>query len=220
MIGARPDGATRIVLLRHCAADVAPGVLCGRLDPPLAPAGAAHAARLAAALGGLTAAAVHASPSRRALETAAPIAAAMRRPVAVDPALREIDFGALEGRTWEEAAALHPEVCETWLTRPEEVRFPGGEGHREVAARAVSALERIAREHEGATVVVVAHAGVNRAVLAAALRAPAASAFRLDQRPGCVNVLDRFGEGAWVVRLVNGCVGLGGDHLSHLSLNG
>ncbi|MGC4000291.1 MAG: histidine phosphatase family protein [Anaeromyxobacter sp.] len=204
MIGAPPEGAARLVLLRHCQAEVPPGVLCGRLDPPLSIAGGAHAARLAAALAGLRGATVHASPARRAQETAAPIARALGIEVEVQPALREVDFGSLEGLTWQQAAAAHPEVCRTWLARPEEVRFPGGEGYGEVQDRATAAVEAIARGREGATAVVVAHAGVNRAVLAWALGAPPATAFRLEQRHGAINVLERFGDGTWVLRLANG----------------
>jgi alpha-ribazole phosphatase len=203
VIGTRPGGATRIVLVRHCDADVAPGVLCGRLDPPLSRAGAARAERLAAALREMAVAAVYSSPARRAIETATPLAAVHGVEVSVDAAIREVDFGLLEGLSWDEAAAAHPAVCETWLACPEEVRFPGGEGYRDVAARAVSAIDAIAARHVGSSVVIVAHAGVNRAIVAAALGAPPASAFRLDQRCGAVNVLDRHDDGRWVLRLLN-----------------
>ena len=204
MIGPPAPGATRLVLVRHCEADLAPGVLCGRLDPPLSATGRSRAARLADALAEVSVAAVYASPARRAVATAEPLAARRGLPVSVDEGLREVDFGALEGLTWSEAEARHPDVCAAWTARPHEVTFPGGEAYRDVARRAERAATALVERHRGATVVAVAHAGVIRAVLAAALGAPPEAAFRLDQRHGAVNVLDRFDDGGVVVRLVNG----------------
>jgi probable phosphoglycerate mutase len=117
--------------------------------------------------------------------------------------LLEVDFGALEGLTWAEAEAAYPEVCATWLARPHEVVFPGGEGQRDVALRAAQAVEAIWARHRAETVLAVAHAGVNRAALARAIGAPPEAALRLDQRYGGVNVIDRFDDGATVVRLMN-----------------
>jgi alpha-ribazole phosphatase/probable phosphoglycerate mutase len=204
VIGDLPPGATRLVLVRHCEADVAPGVLCGRLDPPLTPAGRARAERLAAWLSSVRFAAAYASPARRALATAEAIAAPRGLGVTCDEALWEVAFGALEGLTWAEAAARHPSLCATWLASPHEVVFPGGEGYRDVVGRASGAVEAILARHQGSAVLVVAHGGVNRAVLAWALGVPPERAFHLDQRLGAVNVLDRLSDGPFVLRLLNG----------------
>ena len=50
---------------------------------------------------------------------------------------------------------------------------------------------------------------MNRAILADALGMTPANAFRIDQAPGAVNLVDWF-EGGAVVRLVNGVPGF--DH--------
>lgn len=196
-------GATRLVLVRHCEAEIAAGVLCGRLDPPLSSAGRARAEVLAEALRALRLCAVYASSALRAVATAEAIAARHGLGVHREHALLEVDFGALEGLTWAEAEAAYPEACATWLARPHEVVFPGGEGQRHVAQRAAQAVEAILARHRAETILTVAHAGVNRAVLAWAIGAPPEAALRLDQRYGAINVVDRFDDGATVVRMMN-----------------
>src|SRR5262249_28579904 len=146
---------TRLYLVRHGEPDDAWRGRCyGRLDVGLSPSGRAQAERTAAWLGAAPIAAVYASPLRRALESAAPIAAAHGlTPVAVR-ALREIDFGQLEGLSYDEAAERHPELYRAWMERPTEVSFPGGESYadmRERVQRAVLELRRQAAAAAAAT---------------------------------------------------------------------
>ena len=61
----------------------------GIADPRLTPEGAAQAERAAHALAGYNIRRIVASPYTRALQTAAPVARALRLPVQVSPAVRE-----------------------------------------------------------------------------------------------------------------------------------
>jgi broad specificity phosphatase PhoE len=128
---------TRIVLVRHAepAASVR-GRCYGSLDVELSPRGRRQAGALARALGPL--AAVYSSPRRRALETAR----ALGEPIVVD-ALREIDFGELEGHAYEEIERERPELFARWMTAPTTVRFPGGESYAELRDRVRQALADI-----------------------------------------------------------------------------
>jgi probable phosphoglycerate mutase len=194
-------------LVRHAAPEAwSAGRLIGRTDVPLSPEGRLGADRLAAAFADLDVAAVHASPLRRAADTARPIAAAVGRDVTPCPGLAEIDFGAFEGRTPDEIALADPERYARWMAAPEAVRFPRGESYAEVRARAVPAVEDIARRHEDGTAIVVAHAGTIRIVLAAALDMPDAASFRLVVPHAAVAVLDWHGSRA----VVSGLDVLGG----------
>jgi broad specificity phosphatase PhoE len=76
---------TTVIVLRHAEKAVEPAD-----DPPLSPQGIARAARLAAMFGQGPLAAVYASDTRRAQETAAPLAARHRLPVTVRSA-KDID---------------------------------------------------------------------------------------------------------------------------------
>jgi alpha-ribazole phosphatase len=191
---------SRLILVRHCEPQEDAGGLCyGRLDIGLSAAGRKHAKQLAAALARHEWDAVHSSPRLRAHETAAAVAGTSD--VIVDDGLREIDFGELEGRTYDEIAATDPELYRAWMERPTSVQFPGGESFADLKVRAVESLERIRAAHEAA--VVVAHGGVLRAGLAAWLGMPDEAIFRLDQRYGGVTIVEWL-DGVPLVRLMNG----------------
>jgi alpha-ribazole phosphatase len=193
---------TRLVLVRHCEPqEEARGLCYGRLDVGLSTAGREHAARLASALAALEWEAVYASPRLRARETAAALAAARGLEARLDEGLRELDFGELEGRSYDEIAATDPELYRAWMERPTTVCFPGGESFADLKKRALAALDRIRAEHEAA--LVVTHGGVLRAGVAAWLSMPDEAIFRLDQRYGGVTIVD-WQEGVPLVRLLNG----------------
>lgn len=193
---------SRLVLVRHCEPqDDARGLCYGSLDIGLSAAGRDHAARVARELAALGYDAVYTSPRVRALDTAAPIAAARELTPMVEDDLREIDFGELEGRSYDEIAARDPELYRAWMETPTRVTFPGGESFADVKARALAAYDRIRAAHDAA--VVVTHGGVVRAGLAAWLGMPDEAIFRLAQEYGGVTIVDWIGD-APLVRLLNG----------------
>jgi broad specificity phosphatase PhoE len=187
--------STRLLLIRHAEPqDDALGRVYGCSDIGLSARGRDRARRLAAVLEPLEA--VYSSPRRRALETAEPLAVR----VVVDERLREIDFGALEGRAYEEIRAEQPELFRRWMETPTEVQFPGGESYANVRTRAVEALEAIRGRHPCAAI--VAHGGVVRAMLARCLAMPDEAIFRIDVPYCSVSVVDWFDDTP-LVRSVN-----------------
>ena len=204
MLGLAPHGdATRLLLVRHAETDPAVRGRCyGRLDVDLSAEGRRQAGELAAGLAELQLAAVYSSPLSRALETARAIAVARGLEPVADDALREIDFGELEGLTYEEIEAERPEVFRAWMERPTSVRFPGGESFADLRARVLGAVGAIRDRHAGEVAAVVAHGGVIRVVLADALGLVDGAVFRLDQAYGGLSVVDWVG-GVPVVRVVN-----------------
>lgn len=196
--------STRLVLVRHGEpSEEVRGRCYGRMEIGLSPRGRAQAAEASALLGDVPVAALYSSPQARARETAAAFAAPRGLPIVVDERLREIDFGELEGLTWDEARARHPEVYEAWMSRPTSVTFPGGESWTILRARSLAAQRDIVARHPGETVVVVAHGGVHRALVADALGLADEHVFKVDQSYGCVSVVDHHDGGQWV-RLLNG----------------
>ena len=192
----------RLVLCRHAEPEAAArGRVCGRVDVGLSASGEAQADLLAASLASERPSALYASPIRRARETAERIAPVLGLEPRLDPRLRELDFGELEGRSYDEIAASDPELYRAWMERPTTVSFPGGESFADLKKRALAALDRIRAEHEAA--LVVTHGGVLRAGLAAWLAMPDEAIFRLDQRYGGVTIVD-WQEGVPLVRLLNG----------------
>ena len=125
---------TRLVLVRHGEPDASVRGRCyGRLDPALSPRGHEQMRTVKRLLRGLPLSKVYSSPRRRALESARHLAPARSNTI-VDDRLREIDFGELEGLTYDEIAAGFPETYDTWMRHPTDVAFPGGESFRAMTA--------------------------------------------------------------------------------------
>lgn len=193
---------SRLILIRHCEPEEGTrGRIYGTLDVGLSAQGRIRAVELVDRLDGVDVDGIWTSPRLRARETAEPLAAARGLRLSEDDDLRELDFGELEGRTFDEIAETEPELYKTWMDTPTKVRFPGGECYADLKTRSVRALERAAAKNE--SVVVVTHGGVVRAALAEWLRIPAEAVFRLDQRYGGITVVDLI-DGYPLVRLVNG----------------
>jgi alpha-ribazole phosphatase/probable phosphoglycerate mutase len=198
-----PERATRLVLLRHGEPEAsARGRIYGRLDVDLSSEGIVQAERAAARLASAPLVAVYSSPRRRALRTA--LAIAQRHGLEVRPRmeLAELDFGRLEGLTYDEAAQAHPAVWAEWMAHPTLVTFPGGESFAGLRARVDRFVGALPAAHPGATVALVAHGGVNRALVAGALGMAAPDLFRIDQSFGALSVID-FVDGQPLVRCVN-----------------
>jgi broad specificity phosphatase PhoE len=179
------------------------GRIYGRLDPALSTTGRARAEALAAGLREVHLDAVYASPLRRARETAAPLARERGLDVSIHPGLVDIDFGEWEGRRFEELEESDPDLYRSWMTRPTRTRFPGGEDFGELKARVLAAVGEIAGLPGSAAL--VAHAGVNRVVLADALGLADDAIFRLDQPLAAVSIIDWIDD-APIVRALNAAV--------------
>lgn len=109
------------------------------------------------------------SPVRRALETAGPSARALGLELSVEQDLREVSFGVAEGRTMAEMHADDRQMVERFQSDPVLHPFPGGDSPAEAAERGAAALLRIAADHPGRTVLVVAHNTLLRLTLCALL---------------------------------------------------
>jgi broad specificity phosphatase PhoE len=203
VIERRVSDAARLLLVRHGEVEEwARGRIYGRLDPTLSADGLAQARAAARLVAAERPAALRCSPSRRALESAAPIAEACGRAPELDPRLREIEFGELEGLTFSEAQERDPVTWREWMERPGHVKFPGGECWDDVRARAVEAGEAAAAARPSEATVLVTHGGVIRALLAEALNLPAERTFRMEIGFGSLTVLRREPFG-WMVEAVN-----------------
>ncbi|UNZ16369.1 histidine phosphatase family protein [Streptomyces sp. 891-h] len=117
--------------------------------------------------------AVVSSPLERARDTARPAARALGLAPAVHEGLREADFGWGEGRTIAEMTAEAPELVRAFQQDAETGAFPGSEPPTAVAQRVCGALREVAADHEGRTVLVVAHNTAFRIALCAMLGIPA-----------------------------------------------
>ncbi len=198
MLGSVPPGGTRLILVRHAEPDEAMQGRCyGSLDVELSPRGLTQAANVARVLADVAIDAVYSSPRARALVTAA----ALQREVVTVGDLREIDFGAFEGLTYEDAEARYPDVYRTWMEQPTVVAFPGGESYPQLRERVRAAAAVIRRAHGSA--LILAHGGTVRTLLAEALDMDDRQIFRIAVDHASISVIDTFADGTPLVRLVN-----------------
>ena len=147
-------------LVRHGESEAnAARRFAGQSDSPLTARGRRQAETVAKELAKVKFDKVVSSDLSRTRDTAEIIARAQGVPVEIVPELREIDVGDRTGQTFDEVAGL-PEWKDDGF-----VAWPGGETLDQVLARTLAAIDRLAGENPGRTILVVGHGGVNRILL-------------------------------------------------------
>jgi len=160
----------------------------GRMDLPLNSTGERQAEALAERLAAFPVSAIYSGPLQRAQRTAEICSHRLGLPYQVLPGLLDVDYGQWQGLSPAEVADRYPEQYRQWRDAPAQVRFPGGESFAEMQARAVAALEDVISRHSGQTVVLVAHMGVNKALLCAVLGLDLSHYWALRQDTCCLNI--------------------------------
>lgn len=160
-----------LVLIRHPAPEVAPGLCYGSSDVPADPSAlmachAAVAATLPALLppGRLHSAPIFTSPLQRCTALAALIASASGHAAIGDARLAELHFGAWELRPW---CDIPRAEVDAWAADLLNYRPGGGESVLDAATRVQSFLQAL-RE----PAIIVCHAGTIRLIQALATGAP------------------------------------------------
>jgi broad specificity phosphatase PhoE len=194
----------RLVLVRHGeTAWNKDEVFRGRFDVELNERGLEQARLTARALGALELAAVYSSPLSRAYETARQIAGLHGLPVAIEPALTDIDYGIWQGLSHQQVKDQYPDVYRLWVSAPHKVRFEEGESLDDVKTRVLKAFEWISRRHRGQSVAVVSHRVVNKVLLCALLGLDNSHFWSLRQDTCAVNVAEADDQQGYIVRLLN-----------------
>ena len=186
---------TRIYLIRHGESTWnAQRRWQGVADSPLSDAGRAEAILLADALHAVPLQAVYCSPLRRAVDTAAVVAAVHRLDVIPVADLREIAFGVWESLLATEVEQRFGALLKEWWERPDRVQIPGAEPLDAARARVSAAIHEIVARHQDSQVAVVAHGGVNKLLMLTLLDAPLSSYWRMRQDNACINIVEVDGN--------------------------
>ena len=144
--------------------------------------------------------------------TAERLAEKFSAPLYADKALRELNFGAWEGLTYQEIAERWPQEVKNLFGAPEKLQIPEGETFLMLQRRAMDKIHEIRAENEGKNVAVVAHGAISKAILTALLHIPLHYVWTLRQDNTAVNIL-RFDDEFVSVELLNGI-----SHLDRPSL--
>ncbi len=183
---------TKILLTRHGHVEgIKPERFRGRAPLELTALGRQQAAAVAERIAGsFRPRQIYTSPMSRCVATGAAIATACGIAAATCDDLNDIDYGAWQFKSFEEAKALDAELFAAWFATPERIRFPGGEALQDLVARAGNVLRMVLKNHPIDTVVLVGHDSINRALLLLLLDQPLSAYWRMTQDPCCLNEVD------------------------------
>jgi broad specificity phosphatase PhoE len=145
----------------------------GRRDVPLDVQGYQDAVDAARELSPVGLSAVYTGPLRRTIATAQIIADEARVPdLRILHGLNNVDYGAWEGLTAEEAAMYSPEAFDMYRNAPDRAVCPAGERLTDAQNRMVEAVELIGSRHAGELVAAVTHAVMIRLLVARLTNVP------------------------------------------------
>ena len=157
---------SRLLLVRHGETELNSSErFWGRTDVALSAAGLRQVEQLRDRLAAEKIDVTYSSNMRRASLTAETIASRHKLEVTICPELREIDFGQLEGLTFDEICQLHPEIAELWTNWDLHTKFPGGESVDELDTRVSKFLDRLKKHAPEETILVVAHSAPLRLLI-------------------------------------------------------
>jgi broad specificity phosphatase PhoE len=198
------DAATFTILLRHGDTRLSPEHrFSGLSDEPLNAEGTQQAEAAARRLvAGPRIDAIISSPLQRAAATTSIVAGELGLAATFDDDLRETDFGKWEGLCFAEIQSGWPEEVTAWQQNPRQAP-PGGESFADTACRVNSACERILRDHQGETILVVSHITPMKILLCRALSVPLLTMYRFYLGPACINEIQWHGNEFAAVRTVN-----------------
>ena len=107
---------------------------------------------------------------------------------------REMDFGAWEGLSKQQAAVCDPQIYAAWLSQPGTTAIPGAAQAAAAQRRALAAIRRVAARHGEEHAAIVGHSTLNRLLLTGLLDAPIDSYRRIVQDNACVNMIAVHGD--------------------------
>ena len=105
-------------------------------------------------------------------------------PVQGEPRFAEVGFGDWEGKTRAELEALIPGQLSRFYQDPVNNRPPGAESLDDFVTRVRAGFNAVLTAYPGQSVLVVAHAGVIRAILSRVLSMPSQAMYRINVANG------------------------------------
>lgn len=159
----------------------------GHTDDPLTPAGLAQ--MYAALADNSHWDRIISSPLARCAEFAGRYTAQHGLPLTFDGRLKEMNFGAWEGRTAAELMARDRDALTRFWSDPEKNPPPGGERLVQFQARVLAAWNDIVTDQTGQKILVVTHGGVIRVLLSHALQRPLGDLLELNVGPASLHCI-------------------------------
>lgn len=170
----------------------------GRTDVSLNETGIGQARQLAVRLSSEPFDAIYASPLARAHETARLIHDGRSIAIITSPELVEMDFGRLEGKTYQEIIGIFP----GWDPAVFDFTFAGGENLADLAVRMRSFIDILMKGGENSKILAVTHSGCLRVILCLLLGIDVNKWWQFKIDVASLTILDNVEKGA-VLSLLN-----------------
>ena len=138
--------------------------------------------------------AIYSSPLRRALDTAQAIAGYHKLKVQIEPDLREMEVGELEGVSIADLGTSFGQFLLNWRQGLGTEKLPGGESMVELADRVWAIIQSIKSRHDQGNIVVVSHFFTCVATICKALGWPVTTVERIRVQTGSISTID-FADG-------------------------
>jgi alpha-ribazole phosphatase/probable phosphoglycerate mutase len=126
------------------------------------------------------------SPLLRCAEFARELAERHNLPLSFDDRLKEISWGVWEGSTKEDICKHDPDALLRYWSNPYENIPEGAELISDFSKRVVDAWLDLLDQHAGKHVIVVAHAGVTRAIMCHTLHIPVERMFQIHVKNAAI----------------------------------
>lgn len=175
----------------------------GHKDIPLSDIGKKQAEKIGLRLSKEKIDAVYASDLIRAVETAEAIAKYHNLEVNKFQELRETNFGCWEGLTYPEIVEKYEVIMFNWRENPMQTKIPEGECLEEVVQRTTSTFWKIVKKHQGQQIVIAAHGGTNRIIMAGLLGMDYKEYWKIKQDNVCLNVIEVFNNNRAILCHIN-----------------
>lgn len=119
------------------------------------------------------------SPLERCQAFAEALMNVYKIPCTIENDFKEVGFGSWEGRTPDEIKASNLKEYDAFYYDPVNARPPGAEDLNVFIKRVSNAYNKTIEKYAGKHILIVAHAGVNRAIIANALHAAPIGLYRI-----------------------------------------
>ena len=175
---------TTIDLLRH--GEPEGGVkFRGEVDDPLSSLGWEQMSQATAKCNAWEA--IISSPLSRCAKFADHLAQQMGKPITINRGLREISFGEWEGKTTEDIEKTDADAVKKFWANPVTAYPPKGEKAEDFQNRVLNAWQHTLETNQGKHILLVAHGGTIRVILAEVLNIPIQAMFRIEVPFACVS---------------------------------
>lgn len=160
----------KLYLLRHGQTTFSrANAFCGSIDPELTEDGVAMAEGFAKTYHTTPWNAIYASPMKRAIATAQPLASALGIALELREGLKEINYGQWEGKHPDDVDRDYHDDYVRWTADPAWHAPTGGESAITIANRALAVVDEIRQRYTTGHVLVVSHKATIRIILCSLL---------------------------------------------------